>query len=65
MEQCTTRHLTPTQLADRWGMQTGSLANQRSNGRGCTYLRLGGRVAYREVDVLAYELASVVPTSAA
>lgn len=54
------KHLTPRELARRWGMNPGTLANQRSARTGCTYLRLGGRVAYRAADVLAYEAACVV-----
>lgn len=47
--------LTPTQLADRWGVTTGHLANLRHQGDGIGYLKIGNRVAYRFSDVLAYE----------
>ena len=47
--------LTPTQLADRWGVTTGHLANLRHQGDGISYLKIGNRVAYRFSDVLAYE----------
>ncbi len=47
--------LTPTQLADRWGVTTGHLANLRHHGDGISYLKIGSRVAYRYTDVIAYE----------
>ncbi len=47
--------LTPLELADRWGVTTGHLANLRHQGGGVGYLKLGSRVAYRTADVLAYE----------
>ena len=47
--------LTPAQLADRWGVTTGHLANLRHHGEGISYLKLGSRVAYRYADVLAFE----------
>lgn len=59
--------LTPQKLADRWGMRPGTLANQRSAGLGCAYVRIsghpharGGRVVYRLCDVLEYEAARLV-----
>jgi hypothetical protein len=39
--------LTDTQLAARWQLSRGTLANQRSQGRGPAYLKLAGRVRYR------------------
>jgi hypothetical protein len=36
--------LTDTQLAARWQLSRGTLANQRSQGRGPAYLKLAGRV---------------------
>jgi hypothetical protein len=52
-----TRHdlLTPTELADRWHVSTGHLANLRHQGEGIGYLKIGTRVAYRYTDVIAYE----------
>lgn len=47
--------LTPTQLADRWGVTTGHLANLRHHGEGINYLKIGSRVAYRYTDVIAFE----------
>ena len=52
--------LTPAQLADRWGVSTGHLANLRHLGGGISYLKIGSRVAYRYADVLAYEAARYV-----
>lgn len=47
--------LTPAQLADRWGVTTGHLANLRHHGEGIGYVKIGSRVAYRSTDVEAYE----------
>lgn len=49
--------LSPKELADRWRCSVGWLANQRSAGRGPTYLKLSGRVLYRLADVEDYEVA--------
>lgn len=56
--------LTPLELADRWGVTTGHLANLRHHGEGIGYLKLGSRVAYRLADVLAYEESVYVQVSA-
>lgn len=53
-------HLTPRDLAARWGSSVGTLANQRSAGEGPTYLKLGARVIYRLCDVQEYEAARLV-----
>jgi hypothetical protein len=47
--------LTDAQLAARWQLSRGTLANQRSQGRGPAYLELAGRVRYRRSDIEAYE----------
>ncbi len=47
--------LTPAQLADRWGVTTGHLANLRHHGEGISYLKIGSRIAYRFADVMAFE----------
>lgn len=47
--------ITPTQLAQRWLTSRGYLANLRSQGKGCPYVKLGRRVVYREKDVERYE----------
>jgi len=54
-------HLTPVELAQRWGVTVGHLANLRSEGKSAVpYLKLGHHCRYRLADVLAYEAASVV-----
>lgn len=52
--------LTDAQLAARWQLSRGTLANQRSQGRGPAYLKLAGRVRYRRSDIEAYEQAGFV-----
>jgi hypothetical protein len=52
--------LTDAQLADRWQMSRGTLANQRSQGRGPAYLKVCGRVRYRRCDIEDYERAGQV-----
>jgi hypothetical protein len=52
--------LTEAQLAVRWQLSRGTLANQRSQGRGPAYLKLAGRVRYRLSDIEAYEQAGLV-----
>jgi hypothetical protein len=52
--------LTDAQLAARWQLSRGILANQRSQGRGPTCLKLAGRVRYRRSDIEALEQAGFV-----
>jgi hypothetical protein len=48
--------LTPTQLAERWGMAAVSLATMRSRNLGPPFIRLGNNtVRYRLSDIIAYE----------
>ena len=47
--------LTPEQLALRWSTSRSYLANLRSQGKGCPYVKLSRRVMYRSEDVLRYE----------
>lgn len=54
--------LTDAQLAERWQLSRGTLANQRSQGRGPAYLKIAGRVRYRRSDIETYEQASMVRT---
>jgi helix-turn-helix protein len=49
--------LTPDQLAARWHTSRSYLANLRSQGKGCPYVKLGRRVVYRAEDVRRYEKA--------
>lgn len=52
--------LTDAQLAERWQLSRGTLANQRSQGRGPSYLKIAGRVRYRRSDIEAFERAGLV-----
>ncbi|RYB89900.1 DNA-binding protein [Nocardioides glacieisoli] len=47
--------MTAAELADRWAVTAGHLANLRAHGEGISYIKLGSRVAYRYADVIAYE----------
>lgn len=53
------RLLTTKDLAARWQVHVGHLANLRSAGGGPPYVKLGGSVRYREEDVSAWELANL------
>ena len=48
-------HLDQKNLAARWRMSPRTLEQWRWRGVGPRYLKLGGRVVYRETDVEAYE----------
>ncbi len=50
------RIVTSEQLAERWRTSVSYLANLRSQGKGCPYVKLGRRVVYREKDVKRYEM---------
>ncbi|WP_245243166.1 helix-turn-helix domain-containing protein [Pararhodobacter sp. SW119] len=50
-------HLDQFELAKRWKISHRTLERWRSAGSGPAYLKLGGRVLYRLVDVDAFELA--------
>ena len=54
--------LTPEQLAVRWHTSRSYLANLRSQGKGCPYIKHGRRVMYLLADVRAYEKARRVMT---
>lgn len=45
--------MTANEVADVFGLCTGTLANWRNLGIGPTYLKLGGRVRYRVSNVNA------------
>jgi hypothetical protein len=47
--------LTTRDLAQRWQVNAGSLANDRSAGRGVPYVKIGGAVRYRLRDVEGFE----------
>lgn len=48
-------HLDQKQLAARWNVSEASLERWRSEGLGPRFLKLCGRVLYRQVDIEAYE----------
>ena len=49
------RHLNQAELAERWRVSTRTLDRWRDLGKGPAWLKLNGRVRYREEDVLAFE----------
>lgn len=51
--------LTPPDLARRWLLSPRTLEKWRQTDRGPPYLRIGGRVAYRLEDVVAFETANL------
>ena len=48
-------HLNQKQLAARWNISEATLERWRSEGLGPKFLKLCGRVIYRQVDIEAYE----------
>jgi predicted site-specific integrase-resolvase len=48
-------HLNEHTLAKRWSISPRTLQRWRQEGKGPAYLKLGGRIAYRLVDVEAWE----------
>lgn len=48
-------HLNHKQLAARWSISEATLELWRSEGLGPKFLKLCGRVIYRQVDIEAYE----------
>lgn len=55
------RHLTQDDLAERWRVSPRTLERWRMEGKGPEWLRLPGRVVYREEDVAAFEAAHLRP----
>ncbi|MEO5349785.1 MAG: helix-turn-helix domain-containing protein [Magnetococcus sp. YQC-3] len=51
------RHITPSHLAQRWGIAAKTLLNWRCVGKGPPYIKIGGRVMYRREDIEQYEIA--------
>jgi hypothetical protein len=49
------RHLSQLELARRWSISPRTLERWRWTGDGPRYIKLKGRVAYREADVEVYE----------
>jgi hypothetical protein len=56
------RLFTADELAKRWSTSRNYLANLRSQGKGCPYIKLNRRVMYRESDVRRYESDRLVAT---
>lgn len=52
-----TQHLNQKQLAERWNVSPHTLERWRWLGEGLPFLKIGGRVVYRLVDVEAFEKA--------
>lgn len=48
-------HMNQRQLANRWGVSEATLERWRSDGIGPRYLKLQGRVMYREQDIEGFE----------
>jgi len=48
-------HINQKQLTERWCLSQRTLERWRAIGWGPLFLKMGGRVVYREKDVLAYE----------
>jgi predicted DNA-binding transcriptional regulator AlpA len=48
-------HLNQKQLATRWDISEATLERWRSEGIGPKFLKLGGRVLYRQADIEVYE----------
>lgn len=58
-------HLNQKQLAARWRISEATLARWRSEGIGPKFLKLCGRVLYRQIDIEAYEEACVATSTKA
>ena len=56
-------HFNQKQLAARWGVAEATLERWRSDGIGPRYLKLCGRVLYRQVDVEAFEESCLVTST--
>lgn len=57
--------LTERMLAQRWHCSVSRLQRWRADGRGPSYLKIGGKVLYRREDVLNFEGACLVTTEPA
>ena len=59
----TTIHLNQVELSRRWKLSPRTLERWRWLGQGPSFLKLGGRVAYRIEDVEAFEAAGLHVTN--
>lgn len=55
--------LTPADLGQRWQVPARTLGQWRYEGRGPAYVKIGGAVRYRLVDVEAHEEENLVVAS--
>ncbi|MDN4016126.1 helix-turn-helix domain-containing protein [Zwartia panacis] len=49
------KHLTQNDLANRWNKSVHTIERYRCEGNGPVYLKIGGKVMYRLVDIEAFE----------
>ncbi len=49
------KHLTQKHLCERWCVSEATLERRRSEGIGPEFLKLCGRVFYRQLDIEAFE----------
>lgn len=49
------KHLNQTELAARWNISHRTLERWRWTGEGPQFIKIGGRVVYRQEDVQAFE----------
>ena len=54
--------LTEQMLAERWHCSASRLQRWRATNTGPAYLKIGGKVLYRQEDIIAYEAAHLVNT---
>jgi hypothetical protein len=55
----TLKHLTQKELARRWCLSPRTLERWRWLNQGPVFLKIGGRVAYRIIDIEAFEQAQL------
>ena len=56
-------HLNQKQLAARWSISEATLERWRSEGIGPKFMKLCGRVLYRQVDIEVYEESCLVTST--
>jgi predicted site-specific integrase-resolvase len=59
------RHLNQTELAARWNISHRTLERWRWTGEGPQYIKIGGRVVYRQEDVETFEAEQIRKSTAA
>ena len=58
------RHLTQRELAKRWNKSEATIERYRALGNSTRFLKIGGKVLFREEDVLEYERNRLYETNA-